>query len=348
MGGMELKALIEDEIKSAGFEVQIKFKTQIAEETLLAQGAQKLGSMLHEDRFLVKKDQVIKESNELIRIRKEGDDEILFTYKGPVANKKFRNRLVVNRRATPEEIDDLKKEYKEVISVHKKRTIFILHGVRISLDRVDRLGDFIEFEVMKEDDGYLIDSIVKSLGLEYRDSTRLSYFELALMNLSPVYRFLFRIHDRFGNLTFGISSAVFTTLGIITSLSFATTSKTAVIGGIISIAVADSMSDSFGMYTAKRAERGTSQAAALKGALATLWGKSIFTLSFLIPFLSFVAPLSIYASIGWGVLIIILVNIQIAFIKEESILKNVITNIAIMALIISLSYVVGKIVATIG
>lgn len=345
---MELKALIENEIESAGFEVQIKFKIHIQEESLLALGAQKLGSMLHEDRFLVKKEEIIKETDELVRVRKEGDDEILFTYKGPVANKKFRNRLVVNRRATSEEIDSLKKEYKEIISVHKKRTIFILHGVRISLDRVDRLGDFIEFEVMKESDGYLIDSVVKSLELEYRDSTRLSYFELALMNLSPMYRFLFRVHDRFGNLIFGISSAVFTTLGIITSLNFATNSKTAVIGGIISIAVADSMSDSFGIYTAKRAERGISQSVAIKSALATLWGKSIFTLSFLIPFLSFSAPISIYASICWGLIIIILINIQIAFIKEESILKNVITNIAIMALIISLSYVVGKIVATIG
>lgn len=51
-----------------------------------------------------------------------------------------------------------------------------------------------------------------------------------------------------GGMSFGISGGVITTLGMIVGLDQATSSKTAVIAAILTIAIADSLSDALGMH----------------------------------------------------------------------------------------------------
>ena len=52
-------------------------------------------------------------------------------------------------------------------------------------------------------------------------------------------------------LFFGATSGVITTLGLITGLNSGTHSLTAVLGGILVIAVADAMSDALGIHLAE-------------------------------------------------------------------------------------------------
>jgi len=58
-------------------------------------------------------------------------------------------------------------------------------------------------------------------------------------------------------LFFGATSGVITTLGLITGLNAGTRSITAVLGGILVIAVADSMSDALGIHLAEEADPAT-------------------------------------------------------------------------------------------
>ena len=48
--------------------------------------------------------------------------------------------------------------------------------------------------------------------------------------------------------SFGLTSGIITTLGLIVGLNSSTGSKLVVIGGIITIAIADAMSDALGMH----------------------------------------------------------------------------------------------------
>ena len=54
--------------------------------------------------------------------------------------------------------------------------------------------------------------------------------------------------------SFGITSGIVTTLGLIVGLSSGTHSELAVIGGILSIAIADGLSESMSMHVSRKSE----------------------------------------------------------------------------------------------
>ena len=342
---MAFEELINEELKYARYEYQIKFKTNIQESELIKLGAKKLGTVFHEDQFFIPKDLTVKSSDELIRIRKEGDEDLLFTYKGPVANLRMRNRLVVNKQITESDAENIAKNYKKVITINKKRAIFVLDKIRILLDKVDYLGSFVEFDVEKEGDYGLIDPSLEILHLDPDNAIKLSYFELALISANPFKRNLFGLYYKLEKITFGMSSAIMTVLGIIVGLISAQQSLSAVLGGIASIAVADSMADAMGVYTAKRSERGSSAKVAIKNGLYTFWSKLIFSSSFLLWFIIFPLNYAFIISVIWGLTILAFINFLISFVQEENILLNIFKNIGLTCLIIVASYLVGNFVS---
>ncbi len=336
------------DIAEQGFvsdEHQLKVRADVSEEALLALGARKLASAYHEDVYFVPRDTHIKKSDELIRLRKDGDEDLLFTYKGPVAARNMRNRLVISKPVSTQDARVIHADYREVVRIHKKRRTYLLDELIISLDNVEGLGNYIEFEARSPERGYVVDGLISRLGLEGNVSTTLSYFELALARFSPFTRLLYRFHDVFGGFVFGISSAVLTTLGVIVGLNAATDSRLAVLGGIASVAFADSFSDALGIYTAEKAERGSSSRGAMRGAVYTFLGKLIFTLSFAIPFLFLSFSDALFAATAWGIVLLVFMNAEIAFVQEEPVLKTVAARLLFAVIVIAISYVVGGQVA---
>ena len=117
-----------------------------------------------------------------------------------------------------------------------------------------------------------------------------------------------------------------------------------VIGGILSIAIADSLSDSLGVYSLKISERGTTKKQALKSAINVFIGKLIFALSFIFPFLLFSLSSAIIVSIIWGLLLIIFLNLLIAIAQNENILKTIIKNTIIAFAVLVVSYALGLLI----
>src|SRR5438128_2345284 len=93
-------------------------------------------------------------------------------------------------------------------------------------------------------------------------------------NLQAWLRFVLRVHDHVGAFTFGITSGILTTVGVLVGVNTATASKLSVIAAVVAIAVADRCSDAFGMYLSRSAERGSTSRQAVRLALATLAGKA--------------------------------------------------------------------------
>jgi len=105
---------------------------------------------------------------------------------------------------------------------------------------------------------------------------------------------------------FGLASAVITTLGLMIGLESSTSSKIAVIGGILTIAVADAFSDALGIHIAKESEGNFSTKEVWQATISTFVFKAIFACSFLIPVLFLPLSTSIYAAIAWGLTILII------------------------------------------
>ena len=86
--------------------------------------------------------------------------------------------------------------------------------------------------------------------------------------------------------SFGITSGIITTLGLMVGLHSGTHSKLAVIGGVLTIAIADAFSDALGIHISEESEN--------KHTNKEIWGSTIFT--FLTKFIiasTFIAPLTL-------------------------------------------------------
>ena len=84
--------------------------------------------------------------------------------------------------------------------------------------------------------------------------------------------------------SFGLTSGVITTLGMIVGLESALHSKFAIIAGIISIAIADSLSDAFGIHISEEAGADHKTKGVWKATFYTLLYKFLFAIIFILPF----------------------------------------------------------------
>ena len=105
-------------------------------------------------------------------------------------------------------------------------------------------------------------------------------------------------------LGFGLTSAVITTLGLMIGLNATTGSKLAVIGGILTIAIADAFSDALGVHVSKETEPNAIAREVWGATGFTFLFKFLFALTFLIPVILFSLPIAITISSIWGLSIL--------------------------------------------
>ena len=144
--------------------------------------------------------------------------------------------------------------------------------------------------------------------------------------------------------SFGLVSGVITTLGLMIGLFYSTRSELAVIGGILTIAIADAFSDSLGMHVST--ESRTTKKKLIWGAtISTFAAKFFFALTFIIPILLFgFSPNAIYASIVWGLSLIGFFSYKIAKDQKEDPVHVVSEHLIIAVFVIVTTYYVGQII----
>ncbi len=141
--------------------------------------------------------------------------------------------------------------------------------------------------------------------------------------------------------SFGLTSAVITTLGLMIGLRSGTHSKLTVIGGVLIIAIADSLSDALGIHISEEA-KGHSTREVWESTFSTLITKFAFTLTFLVPLLMFNLSTAVVISIIWGFSLLSIFSFQIA--RDENIEPwKVISEHLIVALtVVILTYYAGN------
>ncbi|MFH1585436.1 MAG: hypothetical protein ABIB79_01575 [archaeon] len=143
---------------------------------------------------------------------------------------------------------------------------------------------------------------------------------------------------------FGLTSGIITTLGLIVGLHASTKSALAVIGGIIVIAIADSMSDAMGMHISEEFNIKKSKREIWEATFSTFFFKFIFAMTFIFSFLLLSLSTAIIVSILWGLLLISIFSFYIAKINKQSPHKVILEHLTITILVIIATHYIGELV----
>ncbi|NCF14003.1 MAG: hypothetical protein GWP62_01755 [Gammaproteobacteria bacterium] len=146
-------------------------------------------------------------------------------------------------------------------------------------------------------------------------------------------------------LFFGATSGVITTIGLIVGLNSGTRSITAVLGGILVIAVADAMSDALGIHLAEEADPNTDHGHVWAATIMTFVTKFVFSISFAVPLLLLPLATAVSVSVVWGLLVIVILSYFLAKSQDESPFYIIGEHLGIAILVLVLSHYIGVWVA---
>ncbi|OGY88817.1 MAG: hypothetical protein A2927_00290 [Candidatus Komeilibacteria bacterium RIFCSPLOWO2_01_FULL_45_10] len=141
--------------------------------------------------------------------------------------------------------------------------------------------------------------------------------------------------------SYGLTSGVITTLGLMVGLHAGTHSKTVVISGILVIAVADALSDALGIHISEESENQHTQKEIWQSTLMTFAAKFVFALTFVVPILIFSLPIAIIASVAWGLFLIALFSYYLAKRQQTKPWGVMTEHLLIAILVITLTHYLG-------
>ncbi len=147
--------------------------------------------------------------------------------------------------------------------------------------------------------------------------------------------------------SFGITSGIITTLGLMVGLNAGTNSKLAVLGGILTIAIADAFSDALGIHISEESENKHSSKEIWESTLSTFLFKFFVALSFIIPVLAFELSTAVIVSIIWGLSLLCILSYRIARVQKIRSGNAVLEHLSIAIIVIVLAHVVGEFISAI-
>lgn len=142
-------------------------------------------------------------------------------------------------------------------------------------------------------------------------------------------------------LSFGLTSGIITTLGLIVGLHASTHSRLVVIGGILIIAITDAFSDAMGIHMSEESEAKHSTREIWEATICTFLAKFIFALTFIVPVLLLPLATAIIVCVLWGVLLITLFSLYLARQQGVRFWKVALEHLLIVLIVISVTHYMG-------
>ena len=141
--------------------------------------------------------------------------------------------------------------------------------------------------------------------------------------------------------SFGLTSAVITTLGLMVGLHSGTHSRVVVLAGILTIAIADAFSDALGIHVSEEAENKHTIKQIWAATISTFLAKFLFAMTFVVPVILFPLSTAIVISLIWGLSILTLLSCIIAKSQNEPPWKIVGEHLMIAIAVIAITHWVG-------
>jgi len=148
-------------------------------------------------------------------------------------------------------------------------------------------------------------------------------------------------HSLKTGLSFGLTSGIITTLGLMVGLNSSTHSELVVIGGILTIAIADGFSDALGIHVSEESENKHTTKEIWESTIYTFLFKFIFALTFIIPILLFQLSTAIIIGVIWGLSLLGLFSFYIAKEQKAKPWMMVIEHLVIAFMVIFITHFVG-------
>ena len=140
---------------------------------------------------------------------------------------------------------------------------------------------------------------------------------------------------------FGLTSGIITTLGLIVGLHSGTHSRLVVLGGILTIAIADAFSDALGIHVSEESENKHTEKEIWESTFSTFFSKFVFALTFIIPVLLFELFTAIIISVIWGLSLLGIISYKLAKEQKAKSWKVVTEHLVIGLIVIVITHYVG-------
>ncbi len=142
-------------------------------------------------------------------------------------------------------------------------------------------------------------------------------------------------------ISFGLTSGVITTLGLMVGLHSGTHSRAIVIGGILTIAIADAMSDALGIHISEESKNSGPARLIWEATLATFVAKFVIAATFIVPVA--VRPLdqAIVISVAWGLFLLTVLSFFVARAQAIQPWKVIAEHLLIALCVVAITHAVG-------
>lgn len=142
-------------------------------------------------------------------------------------------------------------------------------------------------------------------------------------------------------LSFGLTSGVITTLGLMIGLHSGTHSRTVVIGGIVTIAVADALSDALGIHIAEESKNNGKVLEVWESTMATFVAKFLIAITFVAPVLWLSLEDAMIVSVVWGLSLLAVLSYLLARAQQIPAWKVIAEHVVIGVSVIAITHFVG-------
>ena len=146
------------------------------------------------------------------------------------------------------------------------------------------------------------------------------------------------------NYIFGSTAAIITNISLIVGLETARSGKGPILGGLLTIALADNISDSLGIHMYKETEGATARLTVLATVL-NFTARLLISFSFIAIVLMCSTDQSIPVAIIWGFALISSGSYWIARRNKENVFLETLKHLLVALVVIILSHSVGHLIA---
>ena len=133
---------------------------------------------------------------------------------------------------------------------------------------------------------------------------------------------------------FGATSGIITTLGLMVGLHSGTHSKLVILGGILTIAIADAFSDALGIHISEESENKHTSREVWESTISTFLSKLIFASTFIVPIFLLELTRAIILSAIWGLFLLSILSLNMAKEQKKNCWKVVIEHLLIALIVV--------------
>ena len=146
------------------------------------------------------------------------------------------------------------------------------------------------------------------------------------------------------NYAFGSSAAIITDVSIIVGLGSARTGKGPILAGLLTIAVADNISDSLGIHMYKESE-GYGQRLSLLSTILNFLSRLLISATFVVIVMVLPMNHAVIVGLAWGLLLIVLISYLLSRANKDNPVTEIIKHVLTAIVVIVLSRYLGSVIA---